>query len=60
MLSGTVREVTWHGERHSLTLEVAGGLLRLNALPMRDPPVSGTRLTACFHTDDATLIVDDE
>jgi 2-aminoethylphosphonate transport system ATP-binding protein len=60
MLSGTVREVIWHGERHGLTLEVAGGVLRLSALPMRDPPVSGTRLTACFHTDDATLIVDDE
>lgn len=58
-LSGVVREVSWHGERHSLALEVPGGMLRLSALPMRTPPVPGSPLTVHFYTDDATLIDED-
>jgi 2-aminoethylphosphonate transport system ATP-binding protein len=57
--AGVVREVIWHGERHSVELEVPGGVLRLSALPMRTPPSRGTSLTVHFHTDDATLIADD-
>ena len=58
-LRGVVREVSWHGERHSLALEVPGGMLRLSALPMRVPPAPGTALTVHFYTDDATLIAED-
>jgi 2-aminoethylphosphonate transport system ATP-binding protein len=59
-LSGVVREVSWHGERHSLALEVSGGMLRLSALPMRTPPAPGSALTVHFYTDDATLIAEDD
>ena len=58
-LAGVVREVIWHGERHSVELEVPGGVIRLSALPMREPPPRGTPVTVHFHTDDATLIADD-
>ena len=59
-VTGVVREVSWHGERHSLALEISGEVLRLNALPMRAPPQPGTSLTVYFYTDDATLIAEDE
>ena len=58
-LCGVVREVSWHGERHSLALEVPGGVLRLSTLPMRTPPAPGTMLAVHFYTDDATLIAED-
>jgi 2-aminoethylphosphonate transport system ATP-binding protein len=58
-ITGVVREVSWHGERHSLSLEIAGEILRLNALPMRAPPQPGTPLSVYFYTDDATLVAED-
>ena len=58
-LAGVVRETVWHGERHSVELDVPGGVVRLSALPMREPPPRGTPVSVHFHTADATLIADD-
>ena len=48
-LPGVVHEVIWHGERHSVELQVPGGTIRLSALPMREPP-QAARPSPCTST----------
>jgi 2-aminoethylphosphonate transport system ATP-binding protein len=58
-IRGTVKEVIWRGDTHSIELDVLGGTLRLSVLPMRDPPQRGAQVVARYHTDEATVIADD-
>jgi 2-aminoethylphosphonate transport system ATP-binding protein len=55
-LTGTVRDVTWQGDQHSIDLDVAGHALRLVSTPMREPPAHGARIAVHFAAEDATLI----
>jgi 2-aminoethylphosphonate transport system ATP-binding protein len=55
-LAGTVREVTWQGDQHSIDFDVAGHALRLVCTPLREPPGPGAQVSLHFAAEDATLI----
>ncbi len=59
VLPARVREVRWRGERHDLTLEAEGRMLRLASVPLRAPPEPGTLIPVHFSPDDATLLPED-
>lgn len=59
LLEGRVRDVVWHGDQHSIALDVRGQELRVVSAPLRDPPAMGALVTAQFATADATLVCDD-
>jgi 2-aminoethylphosphonate transport system ATP-binding protein len=55
-LTGTVRDMVWQGDQQSIDLDVAGNLLRVVSLPMRQTPALGDSMTVHFAAEDATLI----
>jgi 2-aminoethylphosphonate transport system ATP-binding protein len=55
-LTGTVRELVWQGDQHSIDLDVAGHALRVACMPMREPPAPGARIVVHFAAEDAMLI----
>lgn len=59
LLHGTVREVVWQGDQHSIALDVSGQELRVTSVPMYDPPAVGASVAVRFATIDATLVSDD-
>jgi 2-aminoethylphosphonate transport system ATP-binding protein len=55
-LPATVRSVEWQGDQHSLELDMAGTIVRLVCMPLRDPPLPGAAVQVHFAADDASLI----
>ena len=55
-VAGTVASVLWQGDVHSITLDVAGTLVRLASPPFHEPPQLGATISVTFDADNAILI----
>jgi len=55
-VAGIVQSAVWLGEVHSIEMDVNGHTVRLNAPPMRSPPLAGTALSMYFDPADVTFI----
>ena len=55
-VNGTVIDVQWQGDLHSIEIESFGQRFRLVCTPLRDPPLPGAEVQVHFAAEDATLI----
>jgi 2-aminoethylphosphonate transport system ATP-binding protein len=58
-LTGTVLDVQWQGDVHTITFEAGGHELRMASMPMGAPPQPGAPLTVYFAPTDVTLVPED-
>ncbi len=58
-LHATVTDVQWLGDQHSIAFDLAGQVLRVVSMPLRDPPRHGAVVALHFAAEDASLLPDE-